>query len=102
LTAAWPIARDGDELRVSARGNIATAGSRCWRWRRFFVVSWRCRALDRDRRDRLRARGRADNGYRSAWGVTRAENPFDARSGMPFLDARSKLTASPTLLLEGK
>jgi hypothetical protein len=32
--------------------------------------------------------------------VTCAEDPFDARSGMPFPDARAKLVESLALLLE--
>jgi len=43
-----------------------------------------------------------DNGYRGAWGVTCAEDPFDARSGMPFPDARAKLIESLTILLEAE
>jgi len=39
-------------------------------------------------------------GYRGAWGVACAEDPFDARSGMPFPDARAKLIESLALLLE--
>jgi hypothetical protein len=39
-------------------------------------------------------------GYHGAWGVTCAEDPFDARSGMPFPDARAKLIESLALLLE--
>ena len=41
-----------------------------------------------------------DNGYRGAWGVTCAEDPFDARSGMPFPDARAKLIESLAILVE--
>ena len=40
------------------------------------------------------------NGYRGAWGVTCAEDPFDARSGMPFPDTRARLIESLALLLE--
>jgi hypothetical protein len=40
------------------------------------------------------------NGYRGAWGVTCAEDPFEARSGMPFPDARSKLIESFAILVE--
>jgi hypothetical protein len=40
------------------------------------------------------------NGYRGAWGVTCAEDPFDARSGMAFPDARAKLIESLAILLE--
>ena len=39
-------------------------------------------------------------GYRGAWGVACAEDPFDARSGMPFPDARAKLIELLALLLE--
>jgi hypothetical protein len=42
------------------------------------------------------------NGYRGAWGVTCAEDPFDARSGMAFPDARAKLIESLAILLEGE
>jgi hypothetical protein len=41
-----------------------------------------------------------DNGYRGAWGVTCAEDPFDARSGMPFPDARARLIESLAILVE--
>ena len=40
------------------------------------------------------------NGYRGAWGVTCAEDPFDARSGMPFPDARARLIESLAILVE--
>jgi len=42
------------------------------------------------------------NGYRGAWGVTCAEDPFDARSGMAFPDARAKLIESLAISLEGE
>ena len=41
-----------------------------------------------------------DNGYRGAWGVTCAEDPFDARSGMPFPDTRPRLIESLAIFLE--
>jgi hypothetical protein len=40
------------------------------------------------------------NGYRGAWGVTCAEDPFEARSGMPFPDARARLIESLAILVE--
>jgi hypothetical protein len=40
------------------------------------------------------------NGYRGAWGVTCAEDPFDARSGMPFPDTRPRLIESLAIFLE--
>jgi hypothetical protein len=40
------------------------------------------------------------NGYRGAWGVTCADDPFDARSGMAFPDARAKLIESLAILVE--
>jgi len=92
LTAAWPIAREGRELRVSARGSIARASSRCSRRRRFLAGILQALPLwPRDRRDRLRTwagladpelfKGQIwwppplgpDNGYCGAWGVTCAE-----------------------------
>jgi hypothetical protein len=41
-----------------------------------------------------------ENGYRGAWGVTCAEDPFDARSGMPFPDTRPPLIESLAIFLE--
>ena len=40
------------------------------------------------------------NGYRGAWGVTCAEDPFDARSGMPVPDTRPRLIESLAVFLE--
>jgi hypothetical protein len=40
------------------------------------------------------------HGYRGAWGVTCAEDPFDARSGMPFPDTRAKLIESLAIMVE--
>lgn len=42
------------------------------------------------------------NGYRGAWGVTCAEDPFDARSGMPFPDARPTLIEALSIFIEQK
>lgn len=41
-----------------------------------------------------------DNGYRGAWGVTCAEDPFDARSGMPFPNTQTKLIEALVVFLE--
>jgi hypothetical protein len=41
-----------------------------------------------------------ENGYRGAWGVTCAEDPFDARSGMLFPDTRPTLIESLAIFLE--
>jgi hypothetical protein len=40
------------------------------------------------------------NGYRGAWGVTCAEDPFEARSGMPFPDTRPRLIESLAIFVE--
>lgn len=41
-----------------------------------------------------------DHGYQGAWGVTCAEDPFDARSGMIFPDVRGRLLESLAIFLE--
>jgi len=43
-----------------------------------------------------------NNGYQGAWGVICADDPFEARSGMSFPDARAKLIESLAIFLEAQ